>query len=169
MSGTLYQMKDEYLDLLRLIDEELEIGEDADQSVIKALESTQGDIKEKIDNVCKIIAELEAKAHARRVHAEKFESRAMHAESHARRLKQYLHITMQGLEWTHFESEEFTLRVCGNGGKKSLTFLDDVPDEYKITRTEQVADMDKIRKELEAGEELAFAELQDRGTHLRIR
>ena len=169
MSGTLYKMKDDYLDLLRLIDEELEIGEDADQSVIDALDAKQGDIKEKIDNVCKIIAELEAKAHARRVHAERFENRAAHAESHAQRLKKYLHMTMQGLEWTHFESEEFTVKVCGNGGVRPLAFLDEVPDEFKITKTQEVADMEAIRKKLEAGEELAFAELQDRGTHLRIR
>jgi hypothetical protein len=169
MSGTLYKMKDEYLDLLRLIDEELEIGEDPDQSVIDALDAKKDDIREKIDNVCKIIAELEAKAHARRVHAERFENRAAHAESHARQLKQYLHRTMQGMEWSHFESEEFTLRICGNGGVRPLAFTDEVPDEYKITKTQEVADMEAIRKKLEAGEELAFAELQERGTHLRIR
>jgi hypothetical protein len=61
-------------------------------------------------------------------------------------------------------SFKFSLRK--SGGVKPMEFVEaDVTDEFKTL----VVDKSKIRKALEAGQELPFAKLNERGETLSIR
>jgi hypothetical protein len=83
------------------------------------------------------------------------------------RIKNYLDGTGQKKVLTN---SGFAVTVVGNGGKKPMK-LDDaaVPPEFcKVIPEQIVPDKDAIRKALEAGQSLPFAELQERGTRLSI-
>ena len=63
------------------------------------------------------------------------------------------------------------LAIQKNGGKQPLVVdwlpLEELPERFqKVTITE---DREKIAEALAAGEELTFARLEPRGTHLRIK
>ena len=46
---------------------------------------------------------------------------------------------------------------------------EDMPEEYRIQNVTYKADDAAIRAALDAGQELPFAKLGERGTHLRVR
>jgi hypothetical protein len=69
------------------------------------------------------------------------------------------------------EGEHFTWQIQKNGGKAPL-ILDDMPaeslpKEYQIWDVK--ANKDAIRKDLEAGKELPYAHIGERGESIRLK
>ena len=68
------------------------------------------------------------------------------------------------------QTEHFRVSIAKNGGKQPMYVdpnIEAIPEEYIIRRPEP--DKEKIREALDAGQELEFAKLLERGTHLSIR
>ena len=83
-------------------------------------------------------------------------------------LKQHLENTRRAKVQT---ARGHTVTVQANGGKLPVQ-VDPVDPETVAERFQRVRvelDTDAVRTALEAGEQLAFARLQPRGTHLRIK
>jgi len=85
------------------------------------------------------------------------------------RLKDYLEFT--GRTKAHTETGR-TITVQANGGALPVITPPDidirgVPEQFvKVIRS---LDLDAVREELKSGAELPFAQLGQRGTHLRIK
>lgn len=84
------------------------------------------------------------------------------------RLKDMLETLEQGGGKAELKTALHTIKLAGNGGKQPMEVVEDkVPDSFKKVVLE--TDKDKIRKALEAGETLDFAELKPRGRHITIK
>lgn len=62
----------------------------------------------------------------------------------------------------------FHPRICKNGGKAPVVHDDTAPEKLPERFTIKERNNSEIRAALEAGEKLSFAQLGERGTHLRI-
>jgi hypothetical protein len=78
-----------------------------------------------------------------------------------------LRVMTDTLHETKIKTDLHIFTVCRNGGKQPMEITGEVPDNYK--RIVYETDTEKIRAALEAGEELTFAHLNERGTHLMIK
>ena len=66
-------------------------------------------------------------------------------------------------------TDHFKLSIVKNGGKQPMEVdeIEKIPQDYLTMKP--VANMEKIRQELEGGSQLDFARLKERGEHLGIR
>jgi hypothetical protein len=157
-TATLYEISG---DLAALEDLLTEVGGELPDEVAEAaidawLEETGTATREKVDNYCGLIRELESRAAARKAEAKRLKSRLLwFFEAH---------------QLKTLETARFRVTAAQNGGLAPLIIsvpLEEVPDEFIEFVRKPMNPM--IRELLEAGERLPFAELGERGKSIRIK
>lgn len=126
----------------------------------------------KTDAYCALIAEIDARAAARKAEAKRLADRAKIDERTADALRERLRWVWETRRLGKVETDRFTVSLAKNGGKAPLDIrcgVEDLPAWAVRTETIASADKDAIRARLEAGEALPFASLMERGTRISIR
>jgi len=111
---------------------------------------------------------MQQRSQARKEIADQIADRARIDANAADALKRWLMELMQRRGTKKLETLRFRLSVCGNGGKQPIDITGEVPEDFMYTPDPEV-DNEHVRKALESGEQLPFAQLLPRGTHLRIK
>jgi hypothetical protein len=172
MPSTLLQITSEFQALDELLEE---IGGDVsdprvDAIVTEWLAELETQMEAKADAYAAYIRELELRAAARREESERLLKAAKTQENTAAWLKDRLKQAMTAARLKKIEGQRYTVSVAANGGKLPLILDDTAPVPVQFLRhPPPVPDTEAIRSALEAGRELEFARLGERGTHLRIR
>ena len=126
----------------------------------------------KTDAYCALIAEIDARAAARKAEAKRLADRAKTDERTADALRERLRFVWETRRLGKVETDRFTVSLARNGGKAPLDIrcgVDELP-AWAITReTVVTVDKDAIRSRLDAGESLDFASLMERGTRINIK
>ena len=167
-NNTLISIKNEYMELLNILsiidpdDEEARIINDT-------LEAVEGEISVKADSYVFVINDLEHMAAAKKELGQMLINSSKQLENNAKRLKDRIKYCMEQMGIKELKGNLYSYKIQGNGGVKPLKFREgvEVPQNYKKVVLEN--DNAKIRKSLEAGAELPFAYLEERGTQLRIK
>lgn len=162
--STLYEITGEYLQLLEM----LEDADELEEQVIKdTLGGIEGELEIKADGYARIIKELTAEAKKYEDEKKRLEARQSAFENRAKILKDHLFETMKITGKEKFKTDLFSFGIQKNGGLQPLEIVPDatIPDEY----VKKEPDNEKIRAALKEGKVLPFAELKERGEHLRIR
>ena len=163
--ATLYELTDEYLELLSLAEDP-----DVDPEVFAdTLEGLSGEIEVKAENYGIMIKELESQEKKFSGEIDRLTINRNTIRNSIKRMKENLLSAMVAMDKPKIASEHFKFSVAKNGGLQPLSLapIDMIPDEYIIM--EPKADTDRIRRDLNDGVELSFAHLEERGTHLNIR
>ena len=143
-------------------------GDELPQELIEWLDSTQGGYDKKVEGYCAVIGEMEAIVEARKAEANRIRALADTTQNHIDRMKIALKESLLKLETPKLETTRYKVWVQNAGGKLPIQIeSDDVPDEWKLVQL--VIDKDGIRRTLEAGTSLPFAQLLPRGQVLRIK
>lgn len=128
----------------------------------------------KIDSYCRLIAELGARAEARRAEILRLGALVDAGDKAITRLKTALKAFLDAHQISKLETASFKLTVAKNGGKSPLIIPEawredaaSAPEAYH--RTYVKLDIEVIRADLEAGQAVEGCAIGDRGTHLRIR
>jgi hypothetical protein len=124
----------------------------------------------KIDNYCGLIRELQSRSETRAAEADRIRQLAIVDRNAVERLKERLLDNFVANGVKKVETEHFRVTRAKTGGKASLE-LDpiepaEMPERFLVLRLDP--NKDAIRAALEAGEEIPFARLRERGEHLRI-
>ena len=159
---TLYDITGEYLQLLEYADD----SED-EQLFLDTLESITGELEIKADGYGVVINELNTRADQFDKEIQRLMARKKAVENAAKKMKERLKEAMELMGKDKIQTEHYTFAIQKNGGKIPINYTAEVPMSYKRVVYEN--DTDRIRLDLEAGKKLDFAELLERGTHLRIR
>ena len=143
-------------------------GDELPQELIEWLDSTQGGYDKKVEGYCAVIGEMEAIVEARKAEANRIRALADTTQNHIDRMKIALKESLLKLETPKLETTRYKVWVQNAGGKLPIQIeSEDVPDEWKVIQL--VIDKEGIRRELEAGTSLPFAQLLPRGQVLRIK
>jgi len=128
----------------------------------------------KIDSYCRLIAEMGARAEARRAEILRLGALVDAGDRAVTRLKNALKAFLDVHQISKLETASFKLSVAKNGGKSPLIIPEawredavNAPEAYH--RTFVKLDTEAIRADLEAGQPVDGCAIGDRGTHLRIR
>lgn len=171
---TLFEIGTDLEALAALLDESAsehdgEISSECDAQLTAWFAELTTDLNAKADNYAALIRERLCRAAARKEEAERMAKLASADENLARQLKERLKWFMERQGMKKIETERYRISVRGNGGiqkMKVLVQIADLPTDYQKQVT--VEDTERIRKDLEAGKSLAFAELLPRGSNLQI-
>lgn len=159
--ATLYEIKAEYLEVYNMDDVEEDVWFDT-------LEAIEGELEVKADAYAKLIKEYEAESAKFKAEAQRLVERQRVYENRVKRMKDRIYLTMKETGLKEIPNTLFKIKIQANGGVAPLIIKEGVkiPEEYqKVTTT---IDNDKIREALKT-QELDFAELGERGSHLVIK
>lgn len=181
MSSAIKQSLYEILEATQGIEDvltRLESGEidndGASEILYQALIAQDEALEQKVERYIRVIRNRQALAEDRKAEARHLAERAKVAENEADRLKKSLFTALETLGRTKMEAGPFTVSIQANGGVLPLiiadgTQVEDVPEAFVKTVVMHSIDNEQVRAKLEAGEELPFARLGERGRSLRIK
>lgn len=158
---TLYEIQGEFLELLDMAETETD-----EQVITDTLSVIQSELEVKAEGYAAVIKELDAEVKKFDEEISRLILKKKVLENNSKRIKDRIKNAMEMMDVPEIKTDKFKLKVTKNGGKAPLEITGNVPDNFLKVIYE--TDTDKIRKALEDGEKLDFAELRERGTHLRI-
>ena len=166
----LYEMTKERQALEDLIlsacDENGELNADH-AAILDAWDSeTSLSIADKLESLEGYRRNIRAEADALKAEAARMTARARTLDARDEALKRYALGCMDAAGMNRLKAGIFSLRVSLNGGKLPLVVTGDVPEEFQLVKIEP--DSDRIRAALNAGQDLPFAHLGERGRSLRV-
>lgn len=159
--ATIYEIRNVFIELL-------EIAQDPDvdpQVIADTMESIEGEFEDKADSYVVVMKELQAQADKFGKEIERLTTHKTTISNNINRMKSILLESMHAIGKDKLQTEHFKLSVRKNGGLAPLKITGDVPDEFCKFEPDNA----KIRAALDEGENLDFAELDERGVHLDIR
>jgi predicted nuclease with TOPRIM domain len=162
--SSLYELKNEYKILKEMMEDE-----SIDDQIIKdTMEGVEYEIEIKAENYAKIIRELEGDMSVIKNEIDRLKSKKERIEKNIEKLKENLKEAMLETGKTKIKTDLFSIGIQKNGGKAPMIIDEDmVPNDY-LLYTPSI-NKDLIRQQLEKGEELDFAHLEERGESLRIK
>ena len=170
-SRSLFSISEDLERLNELLDE---AGDDIQQQELlnEWLQQLGTERDRKLDGYAALISEMQARAVARKAEAQRLLELAKADEQRAQLLKERLKWFFESYQLKTIETTRYRLSLAKNGGKAPLIFKPglsphQLPERFRTTSIEP--NNNAIRAALEAGEELDFASLGDRGTSLRIK
>ena len=158
--------------LLDTIDADIPVDlQTAVDELLAQREATHEALLEKLDNYCGLIQSRLMWAAARKAEVERLAKLAESDIKAVEFLKGRLKTHLEATEQQKIRTKRFNISVCANGGKAPLRFdatpPEQMPERFKRSIVEP--DKEAIRTALEAGEDLSFAYLTERESHLRIK
>ena len=162
---TLYELRAEYMELLALLEDP-----DTDPQVIAdTMEGIQGELDIKCDSYVVVIKNLESQVEMIDAELIRLEKNKSALTNNIKRMKSAVLDTIQMTGSRKMVTDHFKLSIVKNGGKQPMEVdeIEKIPQDYLTMKP--VANMEKIRQELEGGSQLDFARLKERGEHLSIR
>ncbi len=168
---TLFTIGDDLEKLNELLDD---CGDDYQQQefISHWLEQTGAERDKKLDGYCALITEMQARAEVRKAEAKRLAELAASDEGRARLLKDRLKTFFEQHDIKTVQTPRYKLSLSKNGGKAPLILNDSVPATQLPEQFQRVSidpDTAAIRAVLEAGEQLTFARLGERGASIRIK
>lgn len=160
MSNSLYELNNEYFNILSEIEIDEETGEVLNEEKLHELLDLKQNINEKLENISLYIKNLDAEAKAINNEQKNLDKRKKQKQKRADWLRNYLIEQMQRLGQKDFETAKTRLRVS----TRPKTFIDDeslIPKEYFNEKTTYTVSLSKIKEAIENGETVAGARLID--------
>lgn len=162
MKLSLYEMSQEWENVFEmLLDPEI-----PEKAVYDTIEMIEADMDTKADRYAQIIKSMDGDAAQIDAEIKRLQERKASIQKRRDWMKQCLYDSMKATGRTKFKTALFSFNIQKNGGAKPVDLTDVVPSEWLKPGD---PDTKRIREYLEAGNELPFAVLGDRGESLRIR
>ena len=165
---TLYELNVQMQEILDMA----ESGEFDEELISNTLEGVEGEIEIKLDSYGVIIIELQADIEKIDQEIKRLTSKKKTIANSINYLKNMVMQTMGTLNTRKVKGDKFTWTIAKNGGKAPLIIDESMPaiclpEEYQIWDVKPNKEV--IRQDLEAGKELPYARLGERGESLRLR
>lgn len=152
---TLYELTDDYLKLMDLIDDPY-----VDPEVFNdTLESIEGGIEDKADGYAKVIQGLKADLEGIKAEIDRLSGRKKTIENNIARMKQNLTSAMVLTGKRKFKTGLFSFSVRPSVSTV-IDNADAVPDEF--VRIKREPDKTAIKKAIQDGKEITFAHLEEK-------
>lgn len=148
--------------------------EEDEEVFLDTLDVLMDSIQDKADGYCAVIDRFNGNIDMIKAEEERLKARREAIENRVAKMKDRLKDMLETLEQgggkAELKTALHTIKLAGNGGVQPMNVKnDEVPEEYMRTIIEKKPDTDKIRKALESGKSLKFAELLPRGRHISIK
>ena len=164
LTNNYMELSNDYKALLELSDG-VEPGDE--QMFIDMLESIRAEIALKVDSYAYLMQSMESKMKQYQEESERLIRLTEKIETNLERMDAALLDAMRATGKTELNGEIHKFKIVNNGGVLPVVYTGETPANYQKTVTKTVNDTEKIRADLEAGIELSFAHLGERGQRLK--
>lgn len=133
----LYELLGNYEMLQRAMDDP-EVDMD---TLLDALDEAKGSVREKVDNICRLLASLDGEIAAYKREEARLEARRKARENKKEKLREWVRMTMDALDIERIQTTVHQVSLQKGSEKVVVGKLGDVPDEYFKVKKE----VDKAR------------------------
>lgn len=163
MSMNLYELSSNFAELFDLIE-----NEEVEQEVLAdTLEAIEDGIENKVDNIAKIIKNLDGAVEVFKKEENRIAIRRKVMENRVKWLKEYLLLSLDVTKKKKIEAGTFVVRKQKNPMSVIVSDKSKLPKKYLIPQ-EPKEDKDAIKKALKNGEKVDGAEIKPDTYHIRI-
>ena len=167
MTPSLYELTEDYAALM-----DYGMTEEDQEAFETTLEAIKEGIVDKADAYCAVFSQLKGNVTTIKEEEKRLKKMRETIEHNMERMKEALRYTLETMEQSGEKAEIktalHTIKFHGNGEVQPMEVNEEkVPDSFKMVIYQ--TDKEKIRKALEAGETLDFAELKPRGRYVEIK
>ena len=153
----------------------LEMAEDDEldpQLIADTLEGLEGEVEDKLDSYGIVMNELYMDIEKITVEIKRLTDAKKRISNNIDRMKEAVKASMDLMGKKKVQGNHFTWAIQKNGGKAPLIIDEDMPaislpEEYQLWDVKPNKEV--IRQDLEAGKELPYARLGERGESLRLK
>ena len=153
----------------------LEMAEDDEldpQLIADTLEGLEGEVEDKLDSYGIVMNELYMDIEKITVEIKRLTDAKRRISNNIDRMKEAVKASMDLMGKKKVQGNHFTWAIQKNGGKAPLIIDEDMPaislpEEYQLWDVKPNKEV--IRQDLEAGKELPYARLGERGESLRLK
>ena len=153
----------------------LEMAEDDEldpQLIADTLEGLEGEVEDKLDSYGIVMNELYMDIEKITVEIKRLTDAKKRISNNIDRMKAAVKASMDLMGKKKVQGNHFTWQIQKNGGKAPLIIDEDMPaislpEEYQLWDVK--LNKEAIRQDLEAGKELPYARLGERGESLRLK
>jgi len=153
----------------------LEMAEDTEldpQLIADTLEGLEGEVEDKLDSYGIVMNELLMDVEKIDVELKRLTDTKKRINRNIDRMKEAVKASMDLMGKKKVQGNHFTWQIQKNGGKAPLIIDEDMPaislpEEYQLWDVKPNKEV--IRQDLEAGKELPYARLGERGESLRLK
>ena len=153
----------------------LEMAEDDEldpQLIADTLEGLEGEVEDKLDSYGIVMNELYMDIEKITVEIKRLTDAKKRISNNIDRMKEAVKASMDLMGKKKVQGNHFTWQIQKNGGKAPLIIDEDMPaislpEEYQLWDVKPNKEV--IRQDLEAGKELPYARLGERGESLRLK
>lgn len=160
---TIYELTQEYLQLLALAEDELTDPQTLDDT----MEAIQGEIEDKADGYAKIMLQLYAQSDGLDKEIKRLTEKKRAIDNNAKQLKNRLQQAMEATGKTKFKTDLFSFGIQKNPVALVIDDAEKIPEEFLIAQAPKV-DNAGIKAALKAGQEFDWRHLSQ-SESLRIR
>lgn len=158
MSLHLYELTDHYLKALDyLTDPENEIDQ---QTAVDTIDSLDGELDDKLLNVGRVIANIEAAAEAIKQAEKRQYDRRKSLENKASWLRDYLLVNMKETGHAKVACDEISLTLAKTPAAVQIDDETVIPKEFFVTKIEESINKKAIAEAIKSGEEIPGASLK---------
>lgn len=160
---TIYELTQEYLQLLALAEDELTDPQTLDDT----MEAIQGEIEDKADAYAKIMLQLSAQSDGLDKEIKRLTEKKRAIDNNAKHLKNRLQQAMEVTGKKKFKTALFSFGIQKNPASLIIDDAEKIPEEFLIAQAPKV-DNAGIKAALKAGQEFDWCHLSQ-SESLRIR
>lgn len=132
--ANLYELMRDYK-ALQEVSSDHELPSDRLDGVLSALEETRGSLEEKVDNICRLLANMSSDLEAYEVEIRRLQSRRDTLRAKQERLKSWMRTSMELLDVPKMQAGVFTVSISAGRSSVQVVDLDAVPDDFvKVER-----------------------------------
>ena len=164
---SIYEIKCEFMTLWSILEDELT----DDETLAGAFETATDDLKEKLENCCKFIANEKADIQGLKDEEARLKARRQAKENAIERLKKLMYDAMTTAGEKKLPCGTFTCSIQPNPERVVLAedlSIDKVPEIY-LKRPEPEIDKTKLKEDLKAGKDVGGIAHLERTDSIRIR
>ena len=145
--ANLYELMGDFEGIGQLLEDESRPSSELD-ALMEEMESTKGLLRDKVDSICRLLANANADLTAYDAEIKRLQSRSKVLNAKKERLRSWVRTSMDLLDVKSIKTDLFSVTISPGKPSVKVLDIDKIPDEFaKVTRTAKKKDILKAYKD----------------------
>jgi translation initiation factor 2 alpha subunit (eIF-2alpha) len=166
----LYELSESFRKLYEIFEDALdndELDADSEEMFLDTLESLEGEISFKVENICKFIKNIDGDIKALKAEEDRLSKKRKAMENKVESLKKYMSDMLINAKIKEVKAGNFKVKFQASPPSVEILNPELIPAQYREPQEDKIL-KSEIMKELKDKKEVAGAKLVDDKVHLRI-
>lgn len=145
--ANLYELMKDYESLQDAVEDD-DVSEEDLELLLKAMEDTQGDLRTKVDNICRLLRNVGGEEEKFQAEERRLAARRKSLSNKRKRIKAWLKMSMDLLDIEKLKTEMFEVSIVDQGFRLSVVNETELPHEFvRVKRSPDMTRLNKAYKE----------------------